>query len=97
LVREGDDRVGTPEEFFAAVKGRTGTAAVVCVDGEFVAKTMPVGEREALRVEEVPAVLAPVIGRIALERARQGETQNALTLDANYVRRSDAELFWKGP
>jgi hypothetical protein len=38
-----------------------------------------------------------VIGALAFERARRGETVDALALDANYVRRSDAELSWKGP
>jgi hypothetical protein len=35
------------------------------------------------------------IARIALSAWRNGETADPAALDANYVRRSDAELFWK--
>jgi len=41
-------------------------------------------------------VLADSIGELAEERARREEFSDPVTLDANYVRRSDAELFWKG-
>lgn len=40
--------------------------------------------------------LAGVIGELGEEKARYGELSDALRLDANYVRRSDAEIFWKG-
>ena len=50
-----------------------------------------------LRLERVSGVLAAVIGRIGYHRARMGKTETALTLDANYVRRTDAELKWRGP
>lgn len=43
----------------------------------------------------VPRALAAAIGRIALARLREGRAADAAALDANYVRRSDAELFWK--
>jgi hypothetical protein len=42
----------------------------------------------------VSAALAPVIGRLGLERANRGEVVDSLGLDANYVRRSDAEMKW---
>jgi tRNA threonylcarbamoyladenosine biosynthesis protein TsaB len=48
-------------------------------------------------VEKVEWLLAPAAGRLGLQRARQGRTVDALTLDAHYVRRSDAELTWKEP
>lgn len=41
--------------------------------------------------------LAVPIARMAAERAKRGEFTDTLALDANYVRRSDAEIFWKGP
>ena len=44
-----------------------------------------------------PRILAGAIGRIARQRLQQGETGDPALLDANYVRRSDAELFWKEP
>jgi tRNA threonylcarbamoyladenosine biosynthesis protein TsaB len=41
-------------------------------------------------------VLADSIGELAEVRARREEFSDPVTLEANYVRRSDAELFWKG-
>jgi len=41
--------------------------------------------------------LADKIGEIAEGRAGKGQFTDPLELDANYVRRSDAEIFWKGP
>ena len=43
------------------------------------------------------AILAPYIGRLGYLRAQRGEVVDSLTLDANYVRRTDAELHWKAP
>ncbi len=40
-------------------------------------------------------VLAGQVVRIAAERLARGEARDPAALDANYVRRSDAELFWK--
>ena len=42
----------------------------------------------------VSAALAPAIGRLGLARARSGSLVDSMHLDANYVRRSDAELKW---
>jgi tRNA threonylcarbamoyladenosine biosynthesis protein TsaB len=52
------------------------------------------------RFAECPVVTAPraiaaVIGRIAEERLAGGESGDPAGLDANYVRRSDAELLFK--
>ena len=42
-----------------------------------------------------PAALAAAIGRIAFACFDRGEACDPAALDANYVRRSDAELFWR--
>jgi tRNA threonylcarbamoyladenosine biosynthesis protein TsaB len=42
-----------------------------------------------------PRALAPAIARIALEEFEAGRAMDPAALDANYVRRSDAELNWK--
>jgi len=42
-----------------------------------------------------PPALAAAIGRLAAARYRAGERGDPAAIDANYVRRSDAELFWK--
>ena len=47
-------------------------------------------------IQVVSPILAPRIGKIGYQLAREGRLIDALALDANYVRRSDAELFWKG-
>jgi tRNA threonylcarbamoyladenosine biosynthesis protein TsaB len=41
--------------------------------------------------------LAAGIAALGEERASRGQLSDALQLDANYVRRSDAEIFWKDP
>jgi tRNA threonylcarbamoyladenosine biosynthesis protein TsaB len=46
---------------------------------------------------EAPMSLAGSIGIIALNRFLQGEALDPSEIDANYVRRSDAELLWKDP
>ncbi len=43
----------------------------------------------------VPRALAAAMCELALERFRVGEPGDPAGLDANYVRRSDAELLWK--
>ena len=48
-------------------------------------------------VLEAPGALAVAIGKIALERLQRGLAQDPIEIDANYVRRSDAELLWKDP
>jgi tRNA threonylcarbamoyladenosine biosynthesis protein TsaB len=40
--------------------------------------------------------LAEAIGRIGMRKALENELLDGLSLDANYVRRTDAELTWKG-
>jgi tRNA threonylcarbamoyladenosine biosynthesis protein TsaB len=42
-----------------------------------------------------PRALAAAIGRIASADYQNGRAADPAAIDANYVRRSDAELFWK--
>lgn len=53
-------------------------------------------EKQGERIEVASPMLAGIIGRIGVRRLQAGKTTDALDLDANYVRRSDAEIFWKG-
>ena len=50
---------------------------------------------ERARVTTAPPALAAAVARIALARFLAGEASDPAALDANYVRRSDAELFWR--
>jgi len=48
------------------------------------------------QAESISSVLAPAIGRMGIRELAAGRSRDVLSLDANYVRRSDAEIFWKG-
>jgi tRNA threonylcarbamoyladenosine biosynthesis protein TsaB len=50
---------------------------------------------ERAPVATAPRALAGAIARLAAESLARGEAVDPAALDANYVRRSDAELFWK--
>jgi tRNA threonylcarbamoyladenosine biosynthesis protein TsaB len=72
-------------------------------------KTLPAGDIELISINPAPfapfvpgipivtapRALAAAIGRIAWKRFVAGETSDPGDVDANYVRRSDAELLWK--
>jgi tRNA threonylcarbamoyladenosine biosynthesis protein TsaB len=66
---------------------------------EFLSNDLPLdltGTRFAgARVVRAPRQLAGAIARIAGERLARGEATDAAALDANYVRRTDAELALK--
>lgn len=47
------------------------------------------------RVTNVPHAVACPVAQLAAERYRSGERPSAAAADANYVRRSDAELNWR--
>lgn len=53
------------------------------------------GDAELIAADGRP--LAGAIARIAARRLARGEPGAPESVDANYVRRSDAELFWKDP
>jgi tRNA threonylcarbamoyladenosine biosynthesis protein TsaB len=53
--------------------------------------------RQEEKIHSVPCILALPIGKMALQRALKGDVQDALSVDANYVRRSYVEVFQKGP
>jgi tRNA threonylcarbamoyladenosine biosynthesis protein TsaB len=102
LVRDGAERVAKPEEFlriaeseFVDVGDRIATPVPELLNLE-MSRSETKGQAK-LHVEHVSPVLAPYVGRIGLRKAQQGELADPLTLDANYVRRSDAELHWKAP
>jgi tRNA threonylcarbamoyladenosine biosynthesis protein TsaB len=62
---------------------------------EFLTTGFPLTVEAPRRVVVAPAEMAAQIARIAAERLERGEAVDPAALDANYVRRSDAELFWK--
>jgi tRNA threonylcarbamoyladenosine biosynthesis protein TsaB len=101
LVREGDEEVSTAEEFLASLAKRAGNRHVRLISPapELVAPALAsaasLPAALSRTIERASPVLAPMIAELAYARALRGEFTDALHLDANYVRRSDAELLWK--
>jgi tRNA threonylcarbamoyladenosine biosynthesis protein TsaB len=52
---------------------------------------------EASRVVQAPRAIAGAVAKIAARRFELGLAQDPASVDANYVRRSDAELLWREP
>jgi tRNA threonylcarbamoyl adenosine modification protein YeaZ len=109
LVLEGEHFVMAPADFLKEVRSRLGDTPFTIVTPTPEALAAVRGQRNGvpeaeaaigvdaeLEVEMVPNILAPLVGLLAARRARGGVTSNSLTLDAHYVRRTDAELKWKG-
>lgn len=104
LALDGDECVMTPEEFLLSLDAHLESSAYVIIAPEPELIQGPASRNETsrgahrtVRVEQASAILAPPIGRLGYQRALRGEVVDALTLDANYVRRTDAELHWKAP
>lgn len=100
LQRIEDEMVIPPSQFADWVIAKAGNARVewLSLDPKCLTSTAQWSSRMALSetIYVVAPVLAPAIGRLGLHLAREGRFTDALGLDANYVRRSDAELLWKG-
>jgi tRNA threonylcarbamoyladenosine biosynthesis protein TsaB len=100
LDRSADDAVMTPEEFLSWLRQMPDSshATLATPSSAWLKQLLSLhnGDAGQPRIREVSSVLAPAIGKIAFQRAQRGEAVDALRLDANYVRRSDAELNWKG-
>lgn len=77
----------TMDEFLA----RAADATVVCPDARLARALVGRG----VRVEEIARPGADFIARLGYRKLLAGETATPETLDANYIRRSDAELFAK--
>src|SRR5579872_2240745 len=104
LLSESEDHVCSPAEFLAEIGAQAGNRSVQFVSpvpeimqGALNAAVHDLGPAISHNVERVSPLLAPVVGELALERANRGEVTDALRLDANYIRRTDAELLWKVP
>lgn len=51
---------------------------------------------ESMPVVNAPRAMAASVARIAMRRMAAGAPGDPASIEANYVRRPDAELFWKG-
>ena len=94
-----DEAVSGGADFLAEVLGETGSAAVEWVTTDEAVMESLIEWREraprARNILEVSPVLAPLIGKLGLQKALRGQVQDALSLDANYVRRSYVEAAAK--
>ena len=100
LTRSGDEMVIAPGEFVEVAAEVAHGEKIVWVspDADCVTTDEAWRAREARgeKVENVSTLLAPMIGRMGLAALAEGRFTDALALDANYVRRPDAEILWKG-
>jgi len=99
LRKHGEEMVGTLVEFSEWVQSQTRGSAVAWIspDRELFVGALGGGLHSGGGIEAGEMPLAPTLGRLACDHVKRGETVDALHLDANYVRRSDAEILWKGP
>jgi tRNA threonylcarbamoyladenosine biosynthesis protein TsaB len=98
LALRGEESVAMPEEFFRAFAEQSEKKQVTIVTP---APDLFSNFRSQIEniscistIEQVSTVLAPLVGQIGFRRAQLGQVSDSLTLDANYVRHSDAELHW---
>jgi tRNA threonylcarbamoyladenosine biosynthesis protein TsaB len=96
LALASDESILTVDEFVELVKGKSPQLVELVSPTPDVLPATRI--REVLpgaRIVPVSAALAPAIGRLGFERAQRGDLVDSVRLDANYVRRSDAESAWK--
>ena len=100
LVPVETDMVAAPAEFLDWVNQRSKNEPVnwISIDPEKLTSQEAWQERAKAgeTVQLSTTVLAPAIGKIGRAKALEGRLTDALALDADYIRRPDAEVFWKG-
>jgi tRNA threonylcarbamoyladenosine biosynthesis protein TsaB len=99
LVLAAEEVVTCAEEFVAETARFAGDRAVAFVSPspELLTSALESVSLREFTVVRAAEDLAPWIGQIGRLLFEHGEVVDALSLDANYVRRSDAELYWKEP
>ncbi len=95
LSRRGEEALLNREELAEFVQSAGPDAVLISPEADAVTQMLGGTAMAHARVESVSRVLAPAIAALGWKRALRGEVTDALHLDANYVRRSDAELLWK--
>jgi tRNA threonylcarbamoyl adenosine modification protein YeaZ len=107
LRRIGEEAVIAPEAFLAWVAENSAGAPIrwISTDPEMLAETEAWASRQKegaaravdnanARIQSASPILAPTIGRLGYRFAMMKQFSDPLRLDANYVRRSDAEVSW---
>jgi len=107
LRRIGEEAVISPESFLAWAAEISADESIrwISTDPEMLSETeawaarhkngaaRPVDNAKA-RIEAASPILAPAIGQLGYRFATMKQFTDPLRLDANYVRRSDAEVSW---
>jgi tRNA threonylcarbamoyladenosine biosynthesis protein TsaB len=101
LILIDQEMLATPEVFMEWVDQRTAGSdlAWISTDPHILESQPNFQARAAQRdnIQLVPPILAALLAKMAIQRARKGDVLDALSVDANYVRRSYVEVFQKGP
>jgi tRNA threonylcarbamoyladenosine biosynthesis protein TsaB len=99
LVLAGDETVMSLQDFVTRVRTESEGRSVrwITPDAELLdaLSDRPPIEKSGHVLEHVRPPFADRLGQLAYRKFLKGDTTDALSLDANYVRRSDAELLWK--
>lgn len=98
FVLEGEARVGGPGAVRAAIEERQRMGAdFACVARAEDARAQEVLSSGPVRppVHVIRGTLVPAIARLALAAERSEASPSTSNLDAHYIRRSDAEIYWK--
>src|SRR6266853_2800323 len=94
----GEEALLSMEVFLTQVKMNCAARQAVLVSA--TPDVLPIDLIESIlpgaRMGQVSASLAPMIGLLGFDRAKSGDLVDALGLDANYIRRSDAEVARTG-
>jgi len=97
LLPSGDQILAPVSAFLDQASRRVADSPVVIATPtvELIERAVDDSPLRRSMVRGVSRELAPWIGRLAYVKAREGKLVDAMTLDALYVRHSDAELYWK--
>jgi tRNA threonylcarbamoyladenosine biosynthesis protein TsaB len=94
------EMVAAPAEFLHWVNEHAGNQPVSWISSDpdkvTALEEWQIRAKHGQRIELSSSVLAPLVGKIGFQRAREGRLVDALALDAEYIRRPDAETLWKG-
>jgi tRNA threonylcarbamoyladenosine biosynthesis protein TsaB len=94
-----EESVMHPEEFVDLANSLVGNQPLTwaCLDPHMIEDLEGLRQRTAWgdRIVGCSPELASIVGVLGAESAARGRFSDPLSLDANYVRRSDAEILWK--
>jgi len=100
LTRIGDEAVFAPGELIEAAVTEAGELGISWVALDPAALTGAAEWKSRAQrsesVQQVSGILAPAVAKLARVMATENRLTDALHLDANYIRRPDAEVKWKG-